>query len=222
MFSILSLVVGVGWALACRYHLWMTPQASLIWYVTNRALEFAPVLINRCHLSSFKEAWNILAAVRRHRWTTGRLRLRDFHWSASSHVYSEIHATLYWSTRGDFCLTFGGLRNLILPLALGPSLGPQWTRWISLLNRTKWWYKVDHLIVSLIYVLVRPSNAVRPPLSVRHPCHLHVEPTALYLQWVGDQHTLPDWWGTAELTIPFSKLSDRSYKIKSSPKFPTV
>ena len=51
-----------------------------------------------------------------------------------------------------------------------------------MLNSTKWWYKVDHLIVRLVYVLVRPSNAVRPVLSVRHPCCLHVEPDALYVQ----------------------------------------
>ena len=58
-----------------------------------------------------------------------------------------------------------------------------------MLNSTNWWYKVDHLIVSLVYVLVvwRPSNDVRPPLSVCHLCFLHVEPSTLYLQWVGDQ-----------------------------------
>ena len=40
----------------------------------------------------------------------------------------------------------------------------------------------------MILVYVRQSNAVRPPLSVYHPCCLHVEPAVLCLQYVGDQH----------------------------------
>ena len=43
--------------------------------------------------------------------------------------------------------------------------------------------RVDHLIVSIVYILVvqRPSNDVRSPLYVCHPCCLHMEPAALYL-----------------------------------------
>ena len=43
--------------------------------------------------------------------------------------------------------------------------------------------------MSLVYVLVvrRPSSDVRLPLSVYHQCVLHVEPSALYLQYVGNQ-----------------------------------
>ena len=39
----------------------------------------------------------------------------------------------------------------------------------------------------MILVSVRLSNDFRPPLSVYHPFFLHVEPAALYLQYVGDQ-----------------------------------
>ena len=65
--------------------------------------------------------------------------------------------------------------------------------------------------------LVCPAAAV---------CISSVLPTRGTLQYVGDQHTLADCCGTAELEIPFfPKFSEiiLIYKIKSFPKlFPTV
>ena len=106
MFSSPSLVGGSGFAFACRYHLWMIPQATLFWSVANRPPIFASVVLTHYRQPSCKETCNFLVAVRRNHWYTGKLCLRAVHWYTSWHVSSDIHSVLSWSVHRVFLKSF--------------------------------------------------------------------------------------------------------------------
>ena len=82
-------------SLYSQYHLWVVPQASLIYPMVRRDSIFSPVLLKLCLISYCRADWKCLDTVRRRHCSFRWFHLKAILFYARRQLSSDIHTVIY-------------------------------------------------------------------------------------------------------------------------------